>query len=221
MSHPLWPRYFKPTDFSSRIDRTITPLPHSRLAPAALAETRLAVASDVDGSFPVAAQQRTLGPGLLGSYSCRKPDGGLWQELNPGRPDIPITDVIPEHDELAMASHGQGFWALDNITALGQPELGTTDRDLVLFDPAVACRSANGEERDRWAGPALPMATGLNRVRWDLRTDPAATFPGMVLWGVRTMSPAVPPGTYAVRLTVGERVETTEVEVRPTRGSRT
>ncbi len=175
--------------------------------------------------------------------------GGLWQELNPGLPDIPITDVIPEHDELAMASHGRGFWALDNVAALRQLEPGTTDSDLVLFDPAVAYRSANGvvlswwlgeeaeeakleildadgavvrtfapaaegEERDRWAGPALPMATGLNRVRWDLRTDPAATFPGMVLWGVRTMSPAVPPGTYAVRLTVGERVETTEVEVR-------
>ena len=148
-----------------------------------------------------------------------------------------------------MASHGRGFWALDNVAALRQLEPGTTDSDLVLFDPAVAYRSANGvvlswwlgeeaeeakleildadgavvrtfapaaegEERDRWAGPALPMATGLNRVRWDLRTDPAATFPGMVLWGVRTMSPAVPPGTYAVRLTVGERVETTEVEVR-------
>ncbi len=28
-----------------------------------------------------------------------------WQELNP---DLPITDVIPEHEELAMASHGLG-----------------------------------------------------------------------------------------------------------------
>ena len=76
------------------------------------------------------------------------------------------------------------------------------------FTPAV-----EGEERDRWAGPALPTAAGLNRVRWDLRTDPAATFPGMILWGVRTMAPAVPPGRYSVRLTVGGRVETTEVVV--------
>ena len=177
-------------------------------------------------------------------------DGGSWQELNPDLPDIPITDVIPEHDELAMASHGRGFWVLDNIAPLRQIQPGTTGRDLVLFEPAAAYRSANGvvlswwltadpgdatleimdasgdvvrtfapavegEERDRWAGPALPLEAGLNRLRWDLRTDPPATFPGMILWGVRTMAPAVPPGTYTARLTVGGRTETTNVEVRP------
>ena len=176
-------------------------------------------------------------------------DGGSWQELNPDLPDIPITDVIPEHDELAMASHGRGFWILDNVAPLRQIQPGMTERDLVLFDPAAAYRSANGvvlswwlgvepedatleimnasgevvrtfapavegEERDRWAGPALPAEAGLNRLRWDLRTDPPATFPGMILWGVRTMAPVVPPGTYAVRLTVNGRSETTEVEVR-------
>ena len=176
-------------------------------------------------------------------------DGGSWQELNPGFPDIPVTDVIPEHDELAMASHGRGFWILDNVAPLRQIQPGMTERDLVLFDPANAYRSTNGvvlswwlgdepesatlevmngsgevvrtfapavegEERDRWAGPALPTEAGLNRLRWDLRTDPPATFPGMILWGVRTMAPVVPPGTYAVRLTVEGRSETTEVEVR-------
>ena len=176
-------------------------------------------------------------------------EGGSWQELNPDLPDIPITDVIPEHDELAMASHGRGFWILDNVAPLRQIQPGMTERDLVLFDPAAAYRSANGvvlswwlgdepedatleimnasgevvrtfapavegEERDRWAGPALRMEAGLNRLRWDLRTDPPATFPGMILWGVRTMAPVVPPGTYAVRLTVNGRSETTEVEVR-------
>ena len=182
-------------------------------------------------------------------------DGGSWQELNPDLPDMPITDVIPEHDELAMASHGRGFWVLDNVGPLRQAEAGMTERDLVLFEPAVAYRSANGvmlswwlgdeaedgmleivdaagevvrtflpeepaeddeeggQERDRWAGAALPMEAGLNRLRWDLRTDPAATFPGMVLWGVRTMAPVVPPGTYSARLTVDGRSETTEVEV--------
>ena len=177
-------------------------------------------------------------------------DGGSWQDLNPDLPDIPITDVIPEHDELAMASHGRGFWVLDNIAPLRQIQPGTTARDLVLFEPAAAYRSANGvvlswwladepgdatleivdasgevvrtfepavegEERDRWAGPALPLQAGLNRLRWDLRTDPPATFPGMILWGVRTVAPAVPPGTYTARLTVGGRSETAEVEVRP------
>ena len=76
------------------------------------------------------------------------------------------------------------------------------------FEPAV-----EGEDRDRWAGPALPMEAGLNRLRWDLRTDPAASFPGMVLWGVRAMAPVVPPGVYKVWLWVDGWAETTEVVV--------
>ena len=175
-------------------------------------------------------------------------DGGWWQELNPGLPDMPVTDVIPEHDELTMASHGRGFWVLDNVGALRQARPGLAEEDFVLFEPATAYRSANGvviswwlkskpqeatleildssgqvvrtftpavegEERDRWAGPALPMEAGLNRLRWDLRTDPATTFPGMILWGVRTMAPTVPPGRYTVRLSGEGMEETTEVVV--------
>ena len=126
----------------------------------------------------------------LAALSARRP------MLGDLRPDIPATDVIPEHDELAMASHGHGFWALDDIVPLRQWEPGTPDGDLVLFEPATAYRSANGvvlswwagevggsatearleildatgavvrtfepsvegEDRDRWSGPSLPVA---------------------------------------------------------------
>ena len=88
--------------------------------------------------------------------------------------------------------------------------IGGDGRVVRTFEPAE-----EGEERDRWAGPALPTGSGLQRVRWDLRTDPAATFPGMILWGVRTMAPAAPPGTYSVRLTMGAATETAQVEVKP------
>ena len=64
-------------------------------------------------------------------------------------------------------------------------------------------------------GRRSPPGSGLQRVRWDLRTDPAATFPGMILWGVRTMAPAVPPGTYTVRLTMGDHVSRSQVVVLP------
>ena len=36
-------------------------------------------------------------------------------------------------DDLAMASHGRGFWSLANIAPLGQLDATTTDRCLVLF----------------------------------------------------------------------------------------
>jgi photosystem II stability/assembly factor-like uncharacterized protein len=81
---------------------------------------------------------------------------------------------------------------------------------LRTYEPAV-----EGQARDRWQGPALPVEPGLNRINWDLRTKPAVTFPGMILWGVRTMSPSVPPGEYTVRLTADGQVAETTVEVRP------
>ena len=103
-------------------------------------------------------------------------DGGWWQELNPGLPDIPVTDDSMEFD-------------------IGGAYLGIRDEEgnvVRNFAPAIW----EGEERDRWSGPPLPMNKGWNRLRWDnLRTDPATTFPGMILWGVRTMVPVVPRGS--------------------------
>ena len=78
---------------------------------------------------------------------------------------MPVTDVIPEDDELAMASHGRGFWVLDNVGPLRQVEAGsdtepaTTERDLVLFEPAVAYRSANGVVLSWWVGEGAEVAT--------------------------------------------------------------
>jgi photosystem II stability/assembly factor-like uncharacterized protein len=176
-------------------------------------------------------------------------DGGSWQALDPGLPDIPIADLVVEKNELVIASHGRGFWALDNIAPLRQATPALTGTDAVLFNPPVAYRSANGvalswwlahepngakleildsagvvlrtfepadttDERDRWAGPAMPAEAGLSVLQWDLRIEPAVTFPNMILWGVRTMAPVVPPGRYTVRLTADGNSRTTQVEVR-------
>ena len=94
------------------------------------------------------------------------------------------------------------WWVGEGVGSAEEAKLeviDTTGRVVRTVEPA-----REGDERDRWSGPALPVGTGLQRVRWDLRTDPAATFPGMILWGVRTMAPAVPPGTYTLRLTLGD-----------------
>ena len=85
-------------------------------------------------------------------------DGAWWQELNPGLPDIPVTDVIPEHDELAMASHGRGFWVLDNVGPLREYRPGMLDRDLVMFEPAPAYRSANGALLTWWVDDGVESA---------------------------------------------------------------
>lgn len=77
-------------------------------------------------------------------------DGAWWQELNPDLPDLPIVDLIVEHNELAIASHGRGFWVLDNMAPLRQATPNMTDEALILFEPAAAYRSANGATLSWW-----------------------------------------------------------------------
>ena len=77
-------------------------------------------------------------------------DGANWQELNMGLPDLPVTNVVVEHDELAIATHGRGFWVLDNLAPLRQAEVGMTDEAMRLFDPPVAYRSADGVVLSYW-----------------------------------------------------------------------
>jgi photosystem II stability/assembly factor-like uncharacterized protein len=45
---------------------------------------------------------------------------------------------------------------------------------------------------------------GLNRYAWNLRYPDAKDFEGMILWGGGLDGPRVPPGTYTVRLSVGD-----------------
>jgi len=77
-------------------------------------------------------------------------DGASWSGLNPGLPDVPIVDLIVEHNELVIASHGRGFWILDNVAPLRQARPGLTDDALALFEPAAAYRSADGATISWW-----------------------------------------------------------------------
>jgi photosystem II stability/assembly factor-like uncharacterized protein len=77
-------------------------------------------------------------------------DGDHWQELNPGLPDLPISSIIVEDNELAMASHGRGFWILDNLAPIRQATSGMTEEEVILFEPPTALRSANGATLSWW-----------------------------------------------------------------------
>jgi len=47
-------------------------------------------------------------------------DGDLWQSLSLNLPDAPVVDLIVARDDLAIATHGRGFYILDNIGPLRQ-----------------------------------------------------------------------------------------------------
>jgi photosystem II stability/assembly factor-like uncharacterized protein len=75
-------------------------------------------------------------------------DGASWQSLALNMPDVPVADLIVQGNELVIATHGRGFWVLDNIAPLRQWSPAIASEDLHLFAPPRAVRS----------GPALAIS---------------------------------------------------------------
>jgi photosystem II stability/assembly factor-like uncharacterized protein len=72
-------------------------------------------------------------------------DGDQWQSLSLNLPDTQVSDIAVEANDIAIATHGRGFYILDNIAAIRQagPAVTSTS-DFYLFAPGDAIRSAGG-----------------------------------------------------------------------------
>lgn len=66
-------------------------------------------------------------------------DGEFWQPLRLNMPATSVRDIIIKDNDLVAATHGRGFWILDDISPLRQ--LAKSDRGKpVLFKPGLATR---------------------------------------------------------------------------------
>ncbi len=118
-------------------------------------------------------------------------DGDHWQSLRLNMPASSVRDVIIKDDDLAVATHGRGFWILDDITPLRQFEPKVISAETFLFQPQTAIR-----------------------VRWDMNTDtplppdfPAAENPpdGAVI-DYYLQSAATGPVTLEIKDNAGKTV---------------
>src|SRR5581483_494470 len=73
-------------------------------------------------------------------------DGDDWQPLQLNLPPTSNRDLAFHGDDLVVATHGRGFWVLDDISVLRQvgPDVQTTDA--VLFKPADAVIIPQGSD---------------------------------------------------------------------------
>src|SRR5262249_41092118 len=65
-------------------------------------------------------------------------DGDHWQSLQLNLPPASMRDVAIHDDDLIVATHGRGFWVLDDITALRQLSNDMAGSAAYLFRPADA-----------------------------------------------------------------------------------
>ncbi len=242
-------------------------------------------------------------------------DGMNWTSMRRNLPMVPVHDIKIKDNDLIAATHGRGFWVLDNIDALRQVTPSIVASSAHLFKPSDAWRTdwgggffaqmagggdglgANppggarfqywlkdpnqtvkfefmdaagkvisgftsdqdpdsqadslrldglkataidsmtkaGLSRDsatkvataRFAAPGaggavdfeelfsraprparVPNKAGMNTFGWNMRYPDAARFDGMIMWAGSVTGPMAPPGTYTVRMTAGNTVQT-------------
>ncbi|MDP9003737.1 MAG: glycoside hydrolase, partial [Verrucomicrobiota bacterium] len=96
-----------------------------------------------DGQTVNVVREDTLRKGLLFAGTERAvyfsfDDGDNWQPLRLNMPATSVRDLIVKDDDVAVATHGRGFWILDNIAPLRQLESGKGET--LLFKPQMAVR---------------------------------------------------------------------------------
>jgi len=66
-------------------------------------------------------------------------DGAHWQSLQQNLPMTSVRDIDVHGEDLVIATHGRGFWIMDDISALRQMRAVSVG-EVVLFKPAAAIR---------------------------------------------------------------------------------
>jgi len=79
-------------------------------------------------------------------------DGDRWQSLRLNLPDTQVSDIWVEANDVAIATHGRGFYVLDDVNPLRQfGSQVTSASDAYLFKPGDVVRTtAPGARIDYW-----------------------------------------------------------------------
>ncbi|HEX3254036.1 MAG TPA: hypothetical protein VHS05_31665 [Pyrinomonadaceae bacterium] len=73
-------------------------------------------------------------------------DGDHWQSLQQNLPPASMRDLTVHGDDLIVATHGRGFWMIDDITPLRQITADVAKANAHLFQPANAILLTPGSD---------------------------------------------------------------------------
>jgi photosystem II stability/assembly factor-like uncharacterized protein len=108
------------------------------------------------GSFVNVVREDPVRPGLLyagtefGLYVSFD-DGAHWQSLQQSLPITSVRDIDVHGDDLVIATHGRGFWIMDDVSALRQMD-DVHSGAVTLLKPADAIRVRGAS----FAGTPMP-----------------------------------------------------------------
>ncbi len=100
--------------------------------------------------------------------------GSSWQSLQRNLPAVPVFYMLVKNNDLVLATHGRGFWIMDNVTALRQITREVTEAPANLFDIAPTDRYLPVRVLSpmRPFRPGIQFARGRNIVAFEDRKGP-------------------------------------------------
>jgi len=78
--------------------------------------------------------------------------GASWQSLQSNLPPVMVMHMLVKDDDLVVATHGRGFWIMDNISSLRAITPEVASAPVHLFDIVPAIRQPRGGSG--WTGSA-------------------------------------------------------------------
>jgi hypothetical protein len=112
--------------------------------------------TEITSGLPVAVYMQTVKEdpqrrGLLFAGTERTvfvsfDDGDHWQSLKLNLPAASMRDLAIHEDDLIVATHGRGFWVLDDIAALRQINDDVANSTAYLFRPADVINMSPGSD---------------------------------------------------------------------------
>ncbi|HMA29442.1 MAG TPA: glycoside hydrolase, partial [Thermoanaerobaculia bacterium] len=82
-------------------------------------------------------------------------DGESWQPLRLNMPATSVRDLVVHGDDLVVATHGRGFWILDDVTPLRQVDAKTSEAPF-FYAPQIATRVRRSRNTDTPLPPEEP-----------------------------------------------------------------
>jgi photosystem II stability/assembly factor-like uncharacterized protein len=117
-----------------------------------------------DDDFVHAVREDTTRQGLLfagtehGIYVSFD-DGAQWQSLRLNLPDVQVSDIVIQGNDVVIATHGRSFYILDDITPLRQLKPTLTSEDVHLFAPPKAERNVSQARIDYYLAKQAEKVT--------------------------------------------------------------
>ena len=119
--------------------------------------------NEPSGSFArvVRADPKRAGLLYLGTESgvyVSFDDGDHWQSLQAGLPNTPVRDLEVKDQDLVIATHGRGFWVLDDVSRLRQLANADAGKSAHLYASGTAVRMRRNVGANTPLPPEIPHA---------------------------------------------------------------